>query len=824
MMNFIFCLIDPTNAAPRISKSPKKLGLPLKLKYGIIRPMSKKKKRPAAVRQKSKKVKHPNLSEVAGILLICLAAFILISLISFDAQDPSWASVSSAARKAHNYGGKIGAWLADALLQGFGFTAFLLPFMMAYLGVKAVLTGEKKHLLGKTGKGVLLLLILCPLLTLLFQNVSWRGTKILFGGLLGDLLNSFLTGFLNSTGSLIFLLAAAAMFIIFSTGFSFKKVFHFFSRFFAFAFKEVRIKVTDRQKARRVEKQKKDFLTKPSLEKKGQTAEVPKQDKAKTAEGAEEKKSRKEAKKDEKKELKSSSIKPLTMEPPKPEQYLFPEMETRANYEFPPFTLLDAGKPMEQIDKNELMEKKQRIEEKLREFHVEGEVKEYHPGPVITTYEFYPSPGIKVSQVAGLSEDLSLALGAESVRIQRIPGKSSLGVEIPNNKRETIRLRDIIQSENFLNSPSKLAFALGKTVHDEVYVTDLSVMPHLLIAGATGTGKSVCLNALITSILYKATPDEVKLILIDPKRLEFTLYDGIPHLLSPVINDPKKAGIILMDAVRKMEDRYHMLSEHKVRNIDQYNHQIAQILKEKKGKLTDEEKKKIKPLPYLVIIIDELAELMMVSAQDVDYAIARLSQLARAVGIHLVLATQRPSTDVITGTIKNNFSSRIAFRVPSHIDSRIILDTAGADKLLGNGDMLFMPPNYPRLLRLHCSYVSIPEIRRLVKFVRGQGVPSYDEKIVSVIKSTGEHVWEDLDEKDDLYDKAVELILSTGQASASYLQRKLKLGYARASRIIDQMEQEGILAPSEGSKPRNILIDVKTYLDNMRKKSRGEEG
>jgi S-DNA-T family DNA segregation ATPase FtsK/SpoIIIE len=354
-------------------------------------------------------------------------------------------------------------------------------------------------------------------------------------------------------------------------------------------------------------------------------------------------------------------------------------------------------------------------------------------------------------------------------------------------------------------------------------VTDLGVMPHLLIAGATGTGKSVCLNALIASILYKATPDEVKLILIDPKRLEFTLYDGVPHLMSPVINDPKKAGHVLMDAVKKMEDRYHLLSENKVRNIEQYNHQIAQILKEKKGKLSEEEKKTTKPLPYIVIIIDELAELMMVSAQDVDYAIARLAQLARAVGIHLVLATQRPSIDVITGTIKNNFSSRIAFRVPSKIDSRIILDTGGADKLLGMGDMLFMPPNYPRLIRLHCSYVSIPEVRRLVKFVREQGTPSYDEKIVSVIKSTGEYAWENLDEKDGLYDKAVELVLATGQASASYLQRKLKLGYARASRIIDQMEQEGILGPSEGSKPREILVDVKSYLGEMRRKPGEEE-
>ena len=285
--------------------------------------------------------------------------------------------------------------------------------------------------------------------------------------------------------------------------------------------------------------------------------------------------------------------------------------------------------------------------------------------------------------MANLSEDLSLALGAESVRIQRIPGKSTLGVEVPNNRREIIKIRDIIQSEKFLTSPSKLTFALGKTIHGEVYVTDLSIMPHLLIAGATGTGKSVALNALIASILYKATPEEVKLILIDPKRLEFTLYDGIPHLISPVIRDPKKAGKILLDTIKKMEARYQKLGSLRVRNIEQYNQRVKKILKEKKGGLTEEEKATFKPLPYLVIIIDELSELMMVGAQEFEYCIARLAQLARAVGIHLVMATQRPSIDVITGTIKNNFSSRIAFRVPSKIDSRIIIDTGGADKLLG---------------------------------------------------------------------------------------------------------------------------------------------
>jgi len=783
--------------------------------------MSKMKRKPAARPQKPKAKSQVIASEIAGVLLLFLAAYLLLSLISYNARDPSLFSAVSAADKVHNYGGKVGAWLADVILQVFGFMAFLLPFMSAYLGLKAVMSGETKHLLRLAGKFILLFLILCPLLILFFQSVSWRGTKIQFGGLLGDILNSTLHRFLNSSGTLIFLCAAASLFIIFSTGFSFRKLFETIGRMFSFAFKEVRIKITDdRQPEAREAARKKVELDESGLRKE-KPPEAKKEGRLPKDEAREDRKARKEVRKEERRELRSGPVKPIIIEPPKAEQFLFPELESRGSYNFPPLSLLDPGKPAEKIDKNELYEKKQRIEEKLKEFKVEGEVKEYHPGPVITTYEFYPRPGIKISQVAGLAEDLSLALGAESVRIQRIPGKSSLGVEIPNNKREVIKLRDIIESENFQKSPSKLTFALGKTVHDEVYVTDLGIMPHLLIAGATGTGKSVCLNALIASIMYKASPDEVKLILIDPKRLEFTLYDGIPHLLSPVINDPKKAGVVLMDAVKRMEQRYRLLSQTKVRNIEQYNHATAQVLKEKKGRLTEEEKANLKLLPYIVIIIDELAELMMVSAQDVDYAIARLAQLARAVGIHLVLATQRPSIDVITGTIKNNFSSRIAFRVPSKVDSRVILDTGGADKLLGMGDMLFMPPNYPRLQRLHCAYASIPEIRRLVKFIKEQGTPDYDEHLVSVIKSTGDHGLGDLGEKDELYDDAVRLILNTGQASASYLQRRFKLGYARASRIIDQMEQEGLLGPSEGSKPREIQIDIKQWREQTQKKDRG---
>jgi S-DNA-T family DNA segregation ATPase FtsK/SpoIIIE len=773
--------------------------------------MKSRKKKKAPFKKKESRKGHFRSAEVVSLLVLLVSVFTLISLISYDAHDPSWASVAAPTQSVHNYGGKVGASLAEAVFQVFGLGAFLLPLILGTLSVRALLPQNRGPFWLRLGGAFLLLLILGGLFSILFQRFAWKGADIESGGVLGAFLTSLLVPYLSQAGTFIFLLALLFLFILFSTELSLGQLIGFFGRVLNFAFKEVRIRVTDYQRSKAKEK-----MRKKVAEKYTQSPEKEqKKDKGRKELEEKEAEARPKEKREERKELKKGvRPEPILIHPPQlaqPEKLLFPEMEKKGDYHFPPFTLLDPGAPSEQIDKNELYEKKMRIEEKLKEFRVEGEVKEYHPGPVITTYEFSPNPGIKVSQVANLSEDLSLALGAESVRIQRIPGRSSLGVEIPNNRREIIKLRDIIQSEKFLNSPSKLTFALGKTIHGEVYITDLSIMPHLLIAGATGTGKSVALNALIASILYKATPEEVKLILIDPKRLEFTLFDGIPHLLTPVINDPKKAGGVLMDAIRKMEERYHRLSFLKVRDIVQYNHQVNKVLQEKKGKLTDEEKQKLKPLPYIVIIIDELAELMMVGAQEVEYCIARLAQLARAVGIHLVLATQRPSIDVITGTIKNNFACRIAFRVPSKVDSRIIIDAAGADKLLGLGDMLFMPPNYPRHIRLHCAFISIPEVTRLVKFVKEQRAPEFDEKLVKFIKAPTAQGWEDMGEKDEHYDAAVRLILATGQASASWLQRKLKLGYARAARIIDQMEQEGILGPSEGSKPREILVDPQTY-------------
>ncbi|MQY60763.1 hypothetical protein GH153_02860 [bacterium] len=740
--------------------------------------------------------------EITGIFLIFFAIFIFISLISYDSQDPSWtntgwANASYASQKIHNYTGRVGAFLSDAILQVLGLASFLLPLAFFYLGLQTFSSEKEKRFILKTAGALFLVLIVSSLFFMLFPSFSLGGTELSGGGVIGELASSFLIRYFDHVGTYLVLFVLLILFFIFSTKISFGTIFRIFQRFFRFAFKEVRIQIIRYQKSKRREKMRKKVVEKYSL--------------------LREKKTEKSKLKKRKKEPGPEPAITKPVPPTMPEKYLFPEMEGKEDYNFPPLTLLDPGKPYEKIDKNELYEKKQRIEEKLGEFRVEGEVKEYHPGPVVTTYEFYPYPGIKVSQVANLTEDLSLALGAESVRVQRMPGRSSLGVEIPNNKREIIKLKDVIQSEKFQDSPSKLTFALGKTIHGEVYVTDLAIMPHLLIAGATGTGKSVALNSLIASILFKATPEEVKLILIDPKRLEFTFWEGIPHLICPIIKDAKKAGKILFDTTKKMEERYQKLGVLKVRNIEQYNHQVKQIINEKRENLTEDDKEKLKPIPYLVIIIDELAELMMIGAQDVEYCIARLAQLARAVGIHLVMATQRPSIDVITGTIKNNFSSRIAFRVPSKIDSRIILDTSGAEKLLGLGDMLFMPPNYPRHIRLHSSYISVPEITRLVKFVKEQASPSYDEKIVKTLKSQTDPLWQENGEKDELYAKALELILVTGQASASYLQRKLKLGYARAARIIDQMEHEGIVAPSEGSKPREFLVDPQSYLEKMKR-------
>ena len=420
-------------------------------------------------------------------------------------------------------------------------------------------------------------------------------------------------------------------------------------------------------------------------------------------------------------------------EPPLPlAEEKAPIERKKGAFTLPPNALLDAPKTERKIDERELMDGARLLEEKCREFSVEGTVVQIHPGPVVTTYEFKPDAGVKYSKITGLADDLCLAMQAESVIIDRIPGKSTVGIQMPNPKREAISLRELLESEAYKRSPSKLTIAMGKTIHGEPFVGDLATMPHLLIAGSTGAGKSVSVNAMITSILMRATPDDVRFIMVDPKRLELGMYEDIPHLLTPVVMDPKLAANALRWAVREMEERYKTLAAFGVRNIEQYNRNVRAMQDEKKGEpLLDDKGNEIKPLPFIVVLIDELADLMMVAGNEVEESIARLAQMARAIGIHLVLATQRPSVDVITGLIKANLPARISFRVSSKIDSRTILDGNGAEQLLGKGDMLYLPPASSRFVRLHGPYISEQESARLASFLRKQGKPTYDTTVTA---------------------------------------------------------------------------------------------
>ncbi|HZB26414.1 MAG TPA: DNA translocase FtsK, partial [Vicinamibacterales bacterium] len=488
-----------------------------------------------------------------------------------------------------------------------------------------------------------------------------------------------------------------------------------------------------------------------------------------------------------------------------------PAERKRGTYTFPPHALLDAPRTERKIDERELMEGARLLEEKCREFSVEGAVVQIHPGPVVTTYELKPDAGVKYSKITGLADDLCLAMQAESVLIDRIPGKSTVGIQIPNPNREQISLRELLESDAYRRSQSKLTLALGKTIHGEPFVSDLATMPHLLIAGSTGTGKSVSVNAMLSSILFRATPDDVRFIMVDPKRLELGMYEDIPHLLTPVVVDPKLAANALRWAVREMEERYKTLAAVGVRNIEQYNRNIKLAQTETKEPLVDDHGNEVKPLPFIVVLIDELADLMMVAGNEVEESIARLAQMARAVGIHLILATQRPSVDVITGLIKANLPARISFRVSSKIDSRTILDGNGAEQLLGKGDMLYLPPASSRFVRLHGPYISEQESARLASFLRKQGKPSYDETITAEEKPSGS----DLDfEKDDLYDEAARIVVSSGQASISYLQRRLRIGFSRAARLVDMMEAEGLVSGGAGGKAREVLVK-KDYFDEV---------
>jgi len=457
------------------------------------------------------------------------------------------------------------------------------------------------------------------------------------------------------------------------------------------------------------------------------------------------------------------------------------------------------------------------ISEKCAEFDVHGSVTQIHPGPVVTTFEFKPDAGIKYSKITGLVDDLCLGLKAESVRIDRIPGKATVGIEAPNSQRELIMLRELIESDTFRKSPSRLTLALGKLINGSPFVTDLVKMPHLLIAGATGSGKSVALNCMITSILYKATPQEVRFIFIDPKRLELGLYADIPHLLTPIVTDAGDAANALRWAISEMETRYRKLAMRNVRNIEQYN----TLLRGPGGQLslleTEPESGELeKPLSYLVLVIDELADLMMVSSREVEESISRLAAMARAVGIHLILATQRPSVDVITGIIKANLPCRIAFKVASKVDSRTIIDCNGAEQLLGNGDMLFIPPGTSRLTRIHGAYVSEKEAVAIVEHLRKQGKPTYDDSVLTYGQEPTDDAGNPIDpgKEDSLYNAAVRVVVGEGRASTSLLQRRLSIGYGRAAKLIDMMFHNNIVGPADGPKPRDVLVGL-DFLDRL---------
>lgn len=473
-----------------------------------------------------------------------------------------------------------------------------------------------------------------------------------------------------------------------------------------------------------------------------------------------------------------------------------------SGYRLPPSTLLHKSTDTQVVREEALRAEAQILIEKCAEFDVRGQVSRINPGPVVTTFEFRPEPGVKYSRVTGLADDLCLAMRAESILIERMAGKSTVGIQVPNEERETIRLREVIESDKFSTAKSRLTLALGKDINGNIVTTDLATMPHVLIAGSTGSGKSVAINAMIMSVLYKATPDQVRLILVDPKRVELGMYEGIPHLFTPIITEPKMAANALRNAVREMERRLKLLASRSVRNIDQYNR-----LFENPSLFEDDPEQK--PLPYIVIIIDELADLMMLDKANVEEAVTRLAQMARAVGIHLVLATQRPSVDVITGLIKANVPSRLSFRLATKVDSRTILDSNGAESLLGRGDSLFLPPGTSRLQRVHAPFVTEKEIEAVTDFWKKQGNAEYAEGFLDAPKDDRGRDLDSPDagddDNDELFQDAVRLVLEFGKASTSLLQRRLRIGYGRAAHLIDMMERDGIVGPADGPRPREIL-------------------
>ena len=782
------------------------------------------------------------LSEVVGVALFALSLIWLIALVSYSASDPVWFFNTGADLRPANFAGRIGAFLAEFSYQVLGYASFLVPVVIAVVGWHyfwcRILDAPSTKAFG----AILLCCCTAAFLALAFGSAEVDGKEVHAGGYLGATLAGTLAEYLNRTGSIILILTLLFLAIILSTQFSFGRLFEAIGTTIADQWAAALGALRARRDERQREKQRRDVLKKhmdkQTREGRPAIAGGPPQSGRESKEDldpaavAARARARLTAVREPEEAapkpsrtaavmgaaaaaLKAASSRPTpppaikrmpvpTPAPlPLPEPEKLPAERKKGAYGFPPLALLDAPKTERKIDERELMEGARLLEEKCREFSVEGSVVQIHPGPVVTTYEFKPDAGVKYSKITGLADDLCLAMQAESVLIDRIPGKSTVGIQIPNPNREQISLRELLESDAYRRSPSKLTLALGKSIHGEPFVADLASMPHLLIAGSTGTGKSVSVNAMLSSILFRATPEDVRLIMIDPKRLELGMYEDIPHLLTPVVVDPKQAANALRWAVREMEERYKTLAAVGVRNIEQYNRNLKLAQAEKNEPVTDQKGNEVKPLPFIVLLIDELADLMMVAGNEVEESIARLAQMARAVGIHLILATQRPSVDVITGLIKANLPARISFRVSSKIDSRTILDGNGAEQLLGKGDLLFLPPASSRFVRLHGPYISEQESARLASFLRKQGKPTYDDTITAEEKGAGNELEF---EKDDLYDDAARIVVSSGQASISYLQRRLRIGFSRAARLVDMMEAEGLVSAAAGGKAREVLV------------------
>jgi S-DNA-T family DNA segregation ATPase FtsK/SpoIIIE len=759
------------------------------------------------------------LNELVGFLLLVSALLLFLAIASYSPLDPSFntASAPLPSRPSRNWIGIVGAYGSDVSLQFAGIAAFLMPLFLGLLGGRWFRSRKVESPVARVLGAGSLLVFAAAFLGLLPWHWRWLHA-IPIEGLLGRVAADVLIHFFNLIGAYLVCASAIAVALYLSTAFSFGALRLWLETRFAFAF-ALRDRFQD-WRAARAKAQAQKQLEKRRAQQKAVVSTQLVQARRTPAEpvqtGIE-------------KELAASAPSPQSAAEPfaafaSGDLALVPEVTSRADsnqkakttlpriaggFKLPSSALLHRPDEQGTINEDELKTLATVLTAKCSEFEVHGSVTQINPGPVVTTFELKPEAGIKYSRITSLCDDLCLALRAESILIERMAGKSTVGIQVPNRERETIWLRECVESQEFLAHKSKLTISLGKDINGRIVVADLASMPHLLIAGSTGSGKSVAINAMIMSMLYKATPDQVRLILVDPKRLELGVYEGVPHLYTPIITEPKLAANALRNAVREMERRLKLLAEKGVRNIDQFNK-----LYEGDNTLSlfgDEEREG--PLPYIVIIIDELADLMMLDGNNVEESVTRLAQMARAVGIHLVLATQRPSVDVITGLIKANFPARISFRVATKVDSRTILDANGAEALLGRGDMLYLPSGSARVHRLHAPLVTEKEIAAVVEFWKSQALAQYQEKFLEPPRDENGRVEAGSagssdngeEENDELFEDAVRLVLEFGKASTSLLQRRLRVGYGRAAHLIDLMERDGIVGAADGPKPREVL-------------------